>query len=156
MRLRGQSPFSCSLLSSSREISLIAWPDLPSGYRTARSPVRIADVTSSALYLRIDVKKGRETRFELLLDLIFSALEGVHGDVRLTPIFQFDGRLADRVDFIGRQQTQTVNQCQVCHPTIVSQGMLARRYKPEKRSHFAGEAAGVPGRSHQAGPARRP
>ena len=82
-------------------------------------------VMSQASYLRIDVEKGRETRLKLLFDLVFTAFEGVHGDVRLTPIFQFDWRLANRLDFIGRQQTQTVNQCQVCHPTIVSQRMLA-------------------------------
>src|SRR5216684_4175370 len=137
MRLRGQSPFSCSLLSSSREISLIAWPDLPSGYRTP--PCRyISGVMSQALYLRIDVEKGRETRLKLLFDLVFTALEGVHGDVRLAPIFQFDWRLADRVDFIGRQQTQAVNQCQICHPTIVSQRMLAGRLQAGKRSQVAG------------------
>src|SRR6267378_1179335 len=80
-------------------------------------------------YLRIDVEKGRETRLELLLNFVLAALESVHGDVRLTPIFQFDWRFANRLDFIGGQQTQTVNQCQVCHPTIVSQRMLARRCK---------------------------
>src|SRR4029077_19557835 len=131
MRLCGQSFLSRSLLSSSREISLIAWPDLPSGYRTP--PAIMSQRLSQALYLRIDVEKGRETRLKLLLDLVFTALESVHGDVRLAPIFQFDWRLADRVDLIGRQQTQAVNQCQICHPTIVSQRTRA------------GSAGGAPG-----------
>jgi len=73
------------------------------------------------LYLWIDVEKGRETGLELPLDLVFAALENVHGDVRIPPIFQFDRRRANLHDLIGGQQTQTVHQCQVCHAMIVSQ-----------------------------------
>src|ERR1700683_4612663 len=78
---------------------------------------------SMPLYLWIEVEKSRETRLELFLDLVFGALESVHGDMRLPPIFQFDGCRADLRDLIGGQQTQTVHQCQVCHPTIVSHRM---------------------------------
>src|SRR5208337_1454198 len=77
---------------------------------------------ASPSYLRIDVEKGRETRFELLLDLAFAAIENMHGDVRLPPIPQFDRRVANLRDLIGGQQAQTIHQRQVCHPTIVSQG----------------------------------
>jgi len=104
-------------------------------------------VMSQASYLRIDVEKGRETRLKLLFDLVFTALESVHSDVRLAPIFQFDWRLADRVDFLGRQQTQAVNQCQICHPTIVSQRMRVRRCKPENdQSLLVERRASPPGR----------
>src|SRR6202158_2188475 len=109
------------------------------------------------LYLRIDVEKGRETRFELLLDLVFTALERVHGDVRLTPILQFDWGLANRLDFIGRQQTQTVNQCQVCHSTIVSQRISARRCKPENDQSLLVESrASPPGHLRLDGRGARP
>jgi len=72
-------------------------------------------------YIRIEVEKGRQTGLELLLDLVFAALENVHGDVRIPPILQFDRRRANLRHLIGGQQTQTVHQCQVCHATIVSQ-----------------------------------
>jgi hypothetical protein len=57
------------------------------------------------LYLWIDVEKGRETRPELFLDFVFAALENVHGDVRIPPIFQFDRSRANFLDLIGGQQT---------------------------------------------------
>ncbi len=78
-------------------------------------------------YFWIDVKKGRETHLELLLNLVLAALENVHRNVRLAPILQFDRSRSDLRDLIGGQQTQTINQCKVCHPTIVSQRMQRGR-----------------------------
>jgi len=77
-------------------------------------------------YLGIKIEKGCQTGLELLLDLVLAALENMHGDVRIPPIFQFDRRSANLRDLIGGQQTQTVHQCQVCHLMIVSQRLWAR------------------------------
>jgi hypothetical protein len=79
------------------------------------------------LYLWIDVEKSRETHPELLLNLVLATLENVHRNVRLSPILQFDRSRSDLRDLIGGQQSQTVNQCKVCHPTIVSQRMKRAR-----------------------------
>src|SRR5207253_2343252 len=108
-------------------------------------------------YLGIDVEKGRETRLELLLNFVLAALESVHGDVRLMPIFQFDWRFANRLDFIGGQQTQTIHQCQVCHPTIVSQRMLPKRWKQKNAQISLVESrASPPGHLRPDGRGARP
>jgi len=91
-----------------------------------------------ALYLWIDVKKGGQTRLKLLFDLVFAAFEGVHGDMRIPSVFQFDGGRAHLRDLVGGQQSQPVNQRQVCHLEIVSQ-----RWKVGKFSIGRGVSQGA-------------
>jgi hypothetical protein len=79
---------------------------------------------SLLLYFWIDVKKSRETCPELSLDLVFTAFQSVHGDVCVASRFQFDRGRAHLGKLIGGQETQTVYQCQICHPLIVSQGLV--------------------------------
>ena len=79
---------------------------------------------SLLLYFRIDVKKSRETCPELPLDLVFTSFQSVHGDVCVPSRFQFDRGRAHLGNFIGGQETETVYQCQICHPLIVSQGLV--------------------------------
>src|ERR1019366_4437945 len=102
-----------------------------------RPPCRYrSGVISPVSYLRIDVEKSRETRLELLLNLVFATLENVHGDTSILPIFQLDRGRAHLRHLVGGQQTQTVHQSQVCHPTIVSQRMRGRLRGGEGRIKF--------------------
>ena len=61
------------------------------------------------LYLWVDVEKRRETRLELLFDLVFAPLENVHRNLRLSPILQFDRSWSHLRDLIGGQQAQSIN-----------------------------------------------
>lgn len=61
------------------------------------------------LYLRIDVKKGCETRPKLLLDLVFAALESVHGDMRISAILEFNSRRTHFRDLTRGQETEAVH-----------------------------------------------
>lgn len=71
------------------------------------------------LDLGIKIKKSLQACTKLLLDLLFTALKDVHGDVRLSSIREFHWSLADLDHVFGGKQPHTVNQRQICHTSIL-------------------------------------
>jgi len=74
---------------------------------------------SSLLDFGIEIEERLQTGTKLLLDLLFTALEDVHGDVRLSSIREFHWSLADLDDIFRGKQPHAVNQRQICHPSIL-------------------------------------
>ena len=52
---------------------------------------------------------------KLGLDLLSAAFEDVHGHMCLIAVVEVDGRFADRGDFIGGEQTHSINECEIGH-----------------------------------------
>jgi hypothetical protein len=69
-----------------------------------------------------EIKERVNALPQLRLNLLTRAFKNVHGDARAVAIFQLDGGIAYFRNFIGRQEPQAVNQCEICHT-----GMLAGR-----------------------------
>jgi hypothetical protein len=76
------------------------------------------------LDLGIQIEERLQAGTKLLLDLLFTALEDVHGDVCLSSIRKFHWSLADLDHVFGGQQPHAVNQRQICHTSILRRSWL--------------------------------
>jgi len=79
------------------------------------------------LDLGIEIEERLQTGTKLLLNLLFTALEDVHGDVRLSSIREFHWSLADLDHIFGGKQPHAVDQCQICHTSILRRSRWASR-----------------------------
>lgn len=71
------------------------------------------------LDLGIEIEERLQTGTKLLLDLLFTALENVHGNVRLSSIRKFHWCLADLDHVFGGKQPHAIDQRQICHTSIL-------------------------------------
>src|ERR1700739_1784680 len=83
---------------------------------------------SLGLDLGIEIEERLQTGTKLLLDLLFTALEQVHRDVRLASIREFHRSLADLDHVFGGKQPHAVDQRQICHTSI-----LRRSRRPSRQ-----------------------
>ena len=67
------------------------------------------------LDLRIEIKKGIQALFELTLDFLSRTLQDVHCHVRLVAVGELQGGVSYLDDLALGQQTQSVDQSQICH-----------------------------------------
>jgi hypothetical protein len=77
------------------------------------------------LDLGIEIEERLQTGTKLLLDLLFTALEDVHGDVRLSSICEFHWSLADLDHVFGGKQPHAVDQRQIRHTLILRRSRVA-------------------------------
>jgi hypothetical protein len=60
--------------------------------------------------LGIKIEKRLKALPQLLFDIVLRALEHVHGDPSIVPVFELNRSIADLGDLIGGQQSKSVNQ----------------------------------------------
>jgi len=86
--------------------------------------------------LRIEIEECLQTGLQLFFNLILTAFEQVHGDMRLTPILELQGRVAYLCNLLGRQQSQSINQRQFCHGLILPSEKASHHGDTESTSEF--------------------
>ena len=85
------------------------------------------DLGLGRLDLGIEIEERLQTGPQLLLDLLFTALEDVHGDVRLSSISELHWSLADLDHIFRGKQPHAVDQRQICHTAILRRSRWASR-----------------------------
>lgn len=104
---------------SSRVITGVGWASSRQGRARlsarAENLLKKAFVESRGSEFRIKVEERVKAALELGFDLLPRALDGVHSDVSLVAVGEFQGCIRDFGDFAFWQEPESVDECEVGH-----------------------------------------
>jgi len=84
--------------------------DVPGGQRLRRPDRMVLPASSRRSDFGVEVEEGVEGVLELGFDTFAGAFEDVHRDLCFVAVVEDDGRGLDARDFVGGQETHTVDQ----------------------------------------------